>query len=450
MTLTLTAGVVALAVTSYLAVSRGLQADIDRGLLRETEAFTAAVHSAESEDASSGVIELSRTYLAGRTKAETGTHPILLVRLNDGRVLSNSDIRLETAEGNVPVPPVGFRTVALGGERYRIATVSIVASDGALAGVFQAGLSTAYMQGVAADLGGTLGLGGAIVVVIGGLLSAWAARASLSPLREVSATAGAITQASLGGRVPYDGPDDEVGALVASFNGMLDRLEAAFTEQRRFVADASHELRTPLAVVRGNLDLIELPTTGDADRLAALAAIRDEAGRLERLVDDLLALARLDRGAQRPFQPLDVSAIVQETVLRGRAIGGPRILSETETGLWIDGDPDMLDRALMNIVRNAIRHTPEDGTVTISAKLEDRSVCISVTDTGHGIRAEDLPRIFDRFYRAPDMAKKTKGAGLGLFLTKSIVEAHGGRIWLDPDPDSGARICFSLPRQPEG
>lgn len=453
MTLTLTAGVIALALTSYVAVSRGLQADIDRGLLRETEAFMAAVRSGESEEATSGLVGIARTYLSARTRAESGAHPILLMRLTDGRVISNSDIRLETAAGNVALPPAGFSTVTLGPERYRMATAPIVSANGTVAGVFQAGLSTAYVQSVAASLGGSLGIGGAIVVVIGAVLSAWAARASLSPLREVSATARRITQSSLGGRVPYDGPSDEVGVMVESFNEMLDRLEAAFTEQRRFVADASHELRTPLAVVRGNLDLIEHPLTDAGTKQEALGAIREETGRLERLVDDLLALARLDRGAERPFQPLDVATLVEEAAVRGRAIGGPAIAASSAPGLWVEGDPDMLEAALMNLVRNAIGHTPASGSVTISAKANanEAMVAISVADTGAGIKAEDLGRIFDRFYRAPGPRDDASGgSGLGLAITRRLLELHHGTIEARNNTDGpGAVFTIRLPRRAE-
>jgi two-component system OmpR family sensor kinase len=307
MSLTLTVGVVALALTSYIAVSRSLSADIDRALLRETEAYTATIRSSEAEEGTGGLVEVSRTYLAARTKAETGTHPILLVRINGGRVISNSDVPLESAPGNITLPAMGFATVGLEGDEYRVATTPIFGTDGKSVGVFQAALSTTYIKGVASELGLTLAFAGLVIVIIGGALSAWAAGASLSPLREVAATAGRITKASLGGRVPYDGPHDEVGDVVESLNAMLDRLEDAFGEQKRFVADASHELRTPLAVVRGNLDLIDHPKASPESKDEALLAIRDETGRIERLVDDLLALARLDRGAaHRPFQPLDV------------------------------------------------------------------------------------------------------------------------------------------------
>ena len=448
MSLSLTVGVLALALTSYFAVSRSLSADIDRALLRETEAYTAAVQSSEAEEGTGGLVEISRTYLSARTKAQAGTHPILLVRINGGRVISNSNVALETALGNTGLPSTGFATVRFNSVNYRVATTPIMGADGEIVGVYQAALSTTYTESVAADLGLTLGFAGLVVIIVGGLLSAWAARASLNPLREVAATAGQITKASLAGRVPYHGPHDEVGAVVESLNAMLDRLETAFAEQKRFVADASHELRTPLAVVRGNLDLIDHPKTTPEGKAESLLAIREETGRIERLVDDLLELARLDRGTQRAFQPLDVGTLVEEATARGRTIGTCTIASSAEQGLWVDGDPDLLDQAVMNLVRNATAHTPTDCDVTIRAVAAGDSVAITVADDGPGIRTSDLPRIFDRFYRAPGPRNGgSGGSGLGLAIAKRLVELHSGTISAANRVQGGAVFTILLPRR---
>lgn len=447
MSLALAVGVAALAIASYVAVSRSLSADIDRALLRETEAYTAAIRSSEAEPSTGGLIEVSRAYLTGRTKVEAGTHPILLVRITGGRVISNSSVPIEKAPGNTELPAVGFDTFALDGVDYRVATSPILGADGSIVGVFQAALSTTYTESVAVELGWTLALAGLVIVIIGGSLSAWAAGASLSPLREVAATAGRITKASLGGRVPYDGPHDEVGAVVESLNAMLDRLEVAFAEQKRFTADASHELRTPLAVMHGNLDLIEHANTTADEKSAALRAIRDETSRIERLIDDLLELARLDRGSQRPFQALCVATLIEEAAVRGRSIGAAVINASAESDLWIDGDPDLLDQALMNLVRNSIAYARDGGVISITATQDGGSVIIAVADDGPGISEVDLPRIFDRFYRAPVPRSGVKGggSGLGLAITKRLVELHGGTIDAGNREGGGAVFTIRLP-----
>lgn len=448
MTIALGVGVAALAITSFVVVDRGLSADIDRSLLRETEAYTAAVTSADTATGTANLVDVSRQYLEARTAVSTASHPILALRLTGGRTLSNSDVRIELAEGNRRLPAPGFSTVSLDGEEFRIATATVLDATGNQVGVFQAALSTGYARGVAADLGVTLALAGVAVVAIGAILSARVARASLSPLRNVAETAERISHTSLADRVPYDGPRDEVGALVASFNSMLDRLETAFGEQRRFVADASHELRTPLAVVQGNLDLIAHPNTTAEEKTAALEAMREETRRLERLVNDLLALARLDSGTRRPFQLLDVATLLEETAGRTRALGDRSVGVHAPESVWVLGDPDLLEQALMNLTRNAVGHTQDGGNIDLVAVAEGDSVRVSVADDGPGLRPEDVTRVFDRFYRAHGPRNALSGgSGLGLAITRRLIELHGGSVEAANRPGGGAEFTVCLPRK---
>lgn len=451
MSAALAVAIAALAVVSYVVVDRSLSADIDRTLLRETEAYTAAVSSAGQATDTTALVEVSRDYLAARTHATATTHPVLALRLSGGRVLSNSEVRIETARGNTGIPPMGFGTVTLGTQQYRVATAPIVGADGTtVLGVFQAALDTGYVRGVASDLAWTLVLAGLVIVAIGSSLSVFVARSSLRPLRRVVETAGRIGQSSLTERVPYTGPGDEVGTMVTAFNSMLDRLEAAFGEQRRFVADASHELRTPLAIVRGNIDLIQHPNTTAEQKREAFVILREELGRLERLVTDLLALARLEAGPTRAFQPLDVATLLIETAGRTRALGPRDIRVNAPGGAWIDGDPDMLEQALMNLTRNAVAHTREGGAIELDATRAGDLVRISVADDGDGLKAEDLPRVFDRFYRAHGprtLDGPSGGSGLGLAITKRLVELHGGRVEAANRPEGGAVFTLYLPRR---
>lgn len=448
MTVALGVGVITLAVASYAVVDRSLSADIDRTLLRETEAYMAAVTSAAATTETAGLIDISREYLTARTTEAMGSHPILTLRLIGGRTLANSETKIELAEGNRTLPDAGFSTVTLDGDEFRVATARVLGPDGSAVGVYQAALATGYSRSIATNLGLTLALAGVVIVVVGAALSVWVARASLAPLREVSKTAERIGHTSLANRVPYDGPRDEVGTLVASFNSMLDRLEAAFGEQRRFVADASHELRTPLAVVQGNLDLIKHPNTSAEEKAAALEAVREETGRLERLVNDLLALARLDAGTRRPFQLLDVATLLEETAGRTRALGNRTVSVNAPKSVWVLGDPDLLEQALINLTRNAVAHTAEGGSIELAAAAEGDDVRVSVVDDGPGLRAEDVPRVFDRFYRTHGPRPASSGgSGLGLAITKRLVELHGGTVKAANRPQGGAEFTVCLPRK---
>lgn len=442
-TATLLVGVIVVALTAYLAVSNGLEADVDRQLLRESEAFAAAVASAEA----TGLPEAARAYLQSRSRAVGDQRPVLVVRFADGRIISNSDIRLEEAQG-AGLPAMGFTTVQVDGAAYRVANTPLLDAGGDPVAVFEAGLALEYSRAVASELAGTLALAGLVVIAIGASLSAWVARVTLWPLRDAARTVGEITQSSLGGRIEYAGPDDEVGAMVRSVNSMLGRLEAAFTDQRHFVADASHELRTPLAVVRGNLDLLEHPHMTAEDRKTAVAAMHRELSRMERIVEDLLSLSRIESGASLTRQPLQVATLLEEARGRALSLGDRDVRCEAPDDLWVFGDPDLLDQAIGNVMRNAVAHTAPGGVIALRAVATGASASISVADDGPGIRDADLPRVFDRFWRAHGKRDELGGgSGLGLAITKRLVELHGGSVTAANRPDgSGAVFTITLPR----
>jgi two-component system OmpR family sensor kinase len=280
-------------------------------------------------------------------------------------------------------------------------------------------------------------------------LSAMAARTSLAPLRHASETAGRITQARLAERIAYSGPSDEVGCLVAAVNAMLDRLESAFREQRRFLADASHELRTPLAIVSGHIEIVNREDLAPEERAEELALVADEVARMGRLVDDMLALARLETGAARPFQLLEVKTLLQEAAGRGRVLGERRFRVESEADLWVYGEPDQLMQALLNLINNAVAHTDERSEITLTASGTKETVGIGVADEGRGIRPEDLDRVFDRFFRASGTRGVGGGSGLGLAIVKRLVEMHGGVVEAENRTLGGAIFTITLPRAEE-
>lgn len=450
-TLVLAVGVWALATVAYLRVSQRMTADIDRTLLREAEAYSAALgQPAKGAD----LAGQTRAYLQARASAYSATNPILLVRLSDGRVLSNSSIKLESAAGNAAaLDPAtadrSFLTLSYQGRSYRAVTVPVLDTSGAKVAVFESALPTSLAGDVATQLLTTLVLAGSVIVLAGAIVSAWAARASLRPLRRAATTASQVGDSSLTRRIRYDGPDDEVGLLVSAINAMLDRLEASFGEQRRFTADASHELRTPLAVIAGHVEVLKRGGLADDERREELDLIAGEVDRMSRLVDDLLSLARLDAGKPRPHQPLELSTLLGEAAARARGLGDRVIEVKVPSDVWVSGEPDQLMQALLNLLGNAVAHTAAGGRVWLRATTGIGGVAIEVADDGPGIREEDLSRVFDRFYRAQGPRRGDGGgSGLGLAITRRLVELHGGTIVASNRPEGGARFTIMLKRIP--
>lgn len=449
-TTVLVTGVVVLSLVAYVGVSRRLSADMDRALAREAEAYAAAI-GPDTNRRAQDLVSVSRAYLQARTGAEREHHPILLVRFASGRVLSNSSIPLESAPDNtrlISASTAGrrFSNVTLGDTSYRVAAVPVSDSAGNVLAVFEAALSVGPEQAIATQLAWTLAGAGAAVVLLGAALSAFVAQGSLRPLARAARTARTVTSSSLGERIDYNGPRDEVGEMVQALNGMLSRLETSFDEQRHFVADASHELRTPLAVVRGHLELIANASLSAEEREEATVVVFAELDRMSRLVDDLLALARLDAGQVRARQPLDAGTLLAEAAARCRTVCASHTMKTAIEPVWVDGDPDGLMQAVLNLLRNAESHTPQGGTITLTSRAEGDRAVLEVADSGPGIREADLTRIFDRFYRAQGKRRsETGGSGLGLAITRRLVELHGGTISAENRPEGGALFRIELP-----
>jgi len=286
------------------------------------------------------------------------------------------------------------------------------------------------------------------VIVVGSALWFTLGRA-LVPLKTIVETAEHINRADdLSRRIPLQGfEEDEIGSLVQTFNQTLERLEVLFTSQQRFIADVSHELRTPLTVIKGNVDLMRRMKQFDAE---SLTSIDQEAGRLTRLVSGLLMLAQAESGnLPLTFRPVELDILVTEVFQEMHIISGGKVhvhLSEIDQ-LQVNGDRDRLKQVLINLVANAIQYTPQDGDVFLSlAKVSDQARIIC-RDTGPGIPTEDLPHIFERFYRAEKSRTRGKatGFGLGLSITKWIVEHHNGHIEVTSQEGEGTTFAIWLP-----
>ncbi len=291
-------------------------------------------------------------------------------------------------------------------------------------------------------------LAAAVLLVAGGaLLSRRVAGEALKPLHDAAVTAARVTHDSLSERVLYDGPPDDVGLLVNSFNAMLSRLEDAFAQQRRFLADASHEMRTPLTIMQGHLEVMRVEGDLTPDQESTLELVMDELERTTRMVSGLLSLARLEGGTQPTFRELDLGEVVEEAVTRGQGLGQRRISFSHGGRLPVRGNRDLLLEALLNLLSNAVSHTAEDGRITVDCRVLDGRASVEVRDDGPGIPVEDLDRIFDRFYRSPSRPRSGGGggSGLGLAIARRLVELHGGTLTAKNANGGGAVFAVRLP-----
>jgi len=252
---------------------------------------------------------------------------------------------------------------------------------------------------------------------------------------------------------PALSPDGKLRSIVGNLRDITKFREAEEVKST-FISIISHELRTPVALIKGYVGTLRREDAhwDPAVVRDSLAVIEEESDRLAQLIDDLLDASRLQAGGlalQRSDVALDQLATRLVERFRTQTTRHEFDLAFPKDFPAIAGDEDRLTQVLSNLISNAVKYSPDGGRITIRGQVRPAEVVVSVADQGPGIPAQDAPRVFDRFYRSSETARKTKGAGLGLYLAKAVVEAHGGRIWVDPQNEPGARISFSLPR-PQG
>ncbi len=307
--------------------------------------------------------------------------------------------------------------------------------------------------------------GALAIAVVVGLMGALLARRITQPIDRLQRAATKMAHGDLSTRVEVDVKDepDELEQLALAFNEMAATIERDVNESRRqermqreLVANVAHELATPLTAIQGFSEaLIDNMVRSDREREEICRIINRETVRLRRLVDQLRQVARLEAGTEpMDLQPTKLAALVSNTVevLRGdRERSGVIIRNHVQEDLpLVLADGDRLTQVLLNLLDNAERHTPPDGHIDVTAYLVDNWVWVTVADTGCGIPQEDVPRIFDRFFRADaSRARATGGSGLGLAIVKGIVEAHGGRVYAESELGAGTRISFCLRVAPQ-
>lgn len=287
---------------------------------------------------------------------------------------------------------------------------------------------------------------GLIVSLAGYAIGALISRRGLQPLTSITAIVSEIAANDLDARVGPQPHTDELGRLATTFDRMLDRLQAAFERQRRFTADASHDLRTPLATLRAEVDLALRRERTAPEYRRALTAVAGDADQLDRLIDTLLLAARSDSATLR-LRPLDLALVVRDSVAAIRTFARARNVMleiDSESGTEIDGDPELLQRAVLAILHNAVKYTPETSAIHVGVVNDGERATLNVRDEGAGFSEMALEHAFDRFWR-DDTARGRSGSGLGLAIASEVVRRCGGQIRIGNRTPYGAEVTMVFP-----
>lgn len=341
-----------------------------------------------------------------------------------------------------------------GGQAVRLYSTALLYQGQPFA-ILQVGESQAQIRDTLRDVGYVLLLLVPFVLLLGAFGSYWLASRAFAPIHHLTSTAQRIKVGDLSQRVPVPKAHDEVYNLAVTLNEMIERLEASFLRQQRFVADASHELRTPIAAIRSKTDVTLMQTASTQEYISVLHTINSEAERLSHLISDLLALARADEG-QAPLEceTIQLDLLTQAVAANSEFLAQERGIDmeiQASEPVIIQGDEARLIQAIMNLLDNALIYTPRGGYVLLRVEGDENNARISVRDTGEGIAARHLPHIFERFYRCDPARKRREGgsSGLGLTIVDWVVRAHGGTINVVSEIGQGSTFTITIPTQPQ-
>ncbi|WNS46530.1 HAMP domain-containing sensor histidine kinase [Paenibacillus sp. MMS20-IR301] len=393
-----------------------------------------------------------------------------LKRLIANDNLDNIDVQFNIPDQKDLEHQQGFIKSSYEGNPFLVYQISIdvTTTDGMIPAVLQVAAYTGEQDRLLLTLKNILLVGSFATLIAAFTFGLFLARKAMSPIGMVIEAANGIqTGTDLSSRIEYNGPQDEIGRLIETVNSMLGRmegfytgLEEAYATQRRFVSDASHELRTPLTTIRGNIDLLQKVWELEPDNsrmteaeirqlsIESVKDIADEAARMSRLVSDMLSLARADTGRTFDIEPVALEPMMTEVARRASFLPRQAEWSVGElghlNGKYILGNKDYLQQMMFIFIDNAFKYTPE-GQVSLDAVFYQNQVGIRIADTGIGMEKDEVPHIFDRFYRADESRGITEGIGLGLSIAKWIIDEHGGSVEVVTRQGEGTTFVIWLP-----
>lgn len=440
-TLLLAAALVMFAVGIFFGLRRSLYAGLDDTLQSQAALIATAI------EVDAGVPYIDLASVSNPKEGEQ------FIRLTDreGRIIADS-----SAQDAAPLNRAGLEVALAGradlrwstidGERMRVLSEPIRA-DNLIIGALQIGQQDEQIVEALETTTGLIALLIPMVLVLAVAMGIWLARRALVPLERIANLASAIEAHDLSRRIDLVLPRDEVGRVAQTFNAMLDRIESAFQRQRRFTADASHELRTPLALMQSQIELALISSRNPADDTRVFETLADDVDRLARISSALLALARGDAGEIRlEYADVDVLQLLELMASHyapSAQAKGIEIVVDASP-VHVVADEDRLIQVLGNLLDNAVRYTSTGGRIALGCGGNGDMVRIWVSDTGIGIDAEHLPHIGERFYRVHH-AESAGGAGLGLSISRMLIEAHRGGLSIASRPGVGTTVTVELP-----
>jgi heavy metal sensor kinase len=425
----------------WLVMRSGIYDSVDEELEDRLRALERSVVRFSDSDQAAIVFLNSQAQSDPSLRIRVATNAQWIYRSPNTRSLSTAVPQIDAAVNRAA------RTVIVNGHPLR--SIATTAKVGNALWLIEIGQPIGEYYEALQRAGWTIALASPLALLVAALGGYWMSRRALEPVDRIATMARHIGAANLTERLPLRGTLDELDRLSDTLNDMLARLEAAFLRVTQFTADASHELRTPVAIIRTTAEIARRRSRTEAEYVDALDRILEESERTTRLVEDLLLLARADADADgTALEPVDLNSILDAACERGRVLAeaaGLHFREEPRPPCVIPGDSEALHRLFLILFDNAAKYSTPGGCVSVRVTTDDTSVLVAVRDTGVGIPQEDLPHLFERFYRVGgDRARSTGGVGLGLSIARHVVETHHGSITVDSS-HLGSTFSVKLP-----